>query len=111
MYTVMKEIEISAAHKLNLDYESRCRELHGHNWKIRVWLRSETLDKNGMIMDFTHIKKAVVDALDHKYVNDVVDFNPTAENLASFICSLVGPLCFKVEIWEQEGSYCCYEIQ
>lgn len=109
MFTVVKEIEISAAHKLRLNYESKCRDLHGHNWKIRVYLRSESLDENGMVMDFTHIKRKIVDALDHKYLNGEVDFNPTAENLAKHICELLHPFCVKVEIWEQAGSLVIYE--
>lgn len=108
MFTVIKEMEISAAHKLRLNYDSKCRDLHGHNWKIRVYLRSKTLDDNGMVMDFTHIKKKVVDALDHKYLNGEVDFNPTAENLAQYICGLL-PFCVRVDIWEQAGSLVTYE--
>ena len=109
MYTVVKEIEVSAAHRLKLNYESKCQNLHGHNWKIKVWLKSKTLDENGMVMDFTHIKKKVVDTLDHKNLNDVVDFNPTAENLAQYICGLLHPYCVRVEIWEQAGSLVIYD--
>jgi 6-pyruvoyltetrahydropterin/6-carboxytetrahydropterin synthase len=43
MYTVRKRMEISAAHKLNLDYESRCQNLHGHNWIIEIYCRSSEL--------------------------------------------------------------------
>ena len=43
MYEVKKRIEVSAAHKLDLSYESKCTQLHGHNWIIDVYLRSETL--------------------------------------------------------------------
>ena len=57
MYEIKKRVEISAAHRLTLDYESKCTNLHGHNWVIEVYLRSETLDKNGMVMDFMKIKK------------------------------------------------------
>ena len=63
MYEVRKRIEISAAHKLSLDYDSKCANLHGHNWIIDVFLRSETLDKNGMVMDFTHIKKKATEGV------------------------------------------------
>ena len=109
MFTVVKEIEVSAAHQLKLNYESKCQNLHGHNWKIKVWLKSKTLDENGMVMDFTHIKKKVVDAIDHKNLNDLVDFNPTAENLARYICGLLHPYCVRVEIWEQAGSLVIYD--
>ena len=109
MYIITKDLEISAAHQLKLNYESKCQNLHGHNWKVKVWLRSEKLDENGMVMDFTHIKKKVVDTLDHKNLNEIVDFNPTAENLAAYICELLGPTCFRVQIWEQAGSLVIYE--
>ena len=57
MYEVIKKLEISAAHKLNLSYPSKCTELHGHNWLVTVYLRGDTLNEDGMLMDFTHIKK------------------------------------------------------
>ena len=108
MYEVKKRIEISAAHYLTLDYESPCTNLHGHNWIIDVYLRSETLDKNGMVMDFSHIKKAVKDKLDHKVINDVVDFNPTAENLAKYICDSLAPYCYRVDVWESMDNMASY---
>ena len=67
MYYVQKTIEISAAHNLMLSYESKCENLHGHNWIIVVYCKSETLDQDGMVIDFTHIKKIVKDTFDHKY--------------------------------------------
>ena len=108
MYTVKKTFEISAAHRLELSYESKCTNLHGHNWIVTVWCRSEKLNADGMVVDFTHIKGMVVDRLDHKVINDVVDFNPTAENLARWICDTV-PFCFKCEVQESENNIAIYE--
>ena len=110
MYEVRKRIEISAAHKLNLSYESKCENLHGHNWIIDVYLRSETLDEDGMVMDFTHIKRAIRDKFDHKVINDVVDFNPTAENLAKYICDCFSPYCFRVDVQESTDNIASYYI-
>ena len=110
MYEVIKTLEISAAHKLNLDYESKCTNLHGHNWKITVYLRSETLNKNGMIMDFTHIKREISDLLDHKVINDVVPFNPTAENLAKFVVDTLAPYCYRAEVIESENNKAVYYV-
>ncbi len=108
MYEVKKRLEISAAHKLVLDYDSKCTNLHGHNWIIEVYLKSDTLDKNGMVMDFTHIKNKIVDKFDHKVINEVVDFNPTAENLAKYICDELSPYCYRVDVQESENNTATY---
>ena len=63
MYEVKKRFEISAAHKLDLDYDSKCTNFHGHNWIIDVYLQSETLDKNGMVLDFTPVSYTHLKAL------------------------------------------------
>ncbi len=109
MYTVTKRLEISAAHQLALDYKSKCRDLHGHNWIIYVTCQSETLDANGMVVDFKHIKNLVSDVLDHQYLNDVLQCNPTAENIARWICEKV-PHCVKVSVQESEGNVAVYEV-
>ena len=108
MYEVKKRFEISAAHYLKLDYESKCANPHGHNWIVDVYLRSETLDSNGMIMDFTHIKRKIKDKFDHKVINDVVDFNPTAENLAKYICDELAPYCYRTDVRESENNVATY---
>lgn len=60
-----------------------------------------------MVVDFTSVKKLINDRLDHSYVNEAVDFNPTAENLARWICSQV-PNCYKVMFQESEGNVAAY---
>ncbi len=109
MYYVTKRIEISASHKLELDYESKCTNLHGHNWIITVHCRASQLNSNGMVTDFSDIKKTVMGRLDHAYLNDVVPFNPTAENLAYWICQNVAN-CYRVDVQESEGNTASYEI-
>lgn len=108
MYEVKKRIEVSAAHKLELSYESKCTQMHGHNWIIDVYLRAETLNADGMVMDFTHIKRAVQDKFDHKIINEVVNFNPTAENLAKFICDSLAPQCYRVDVQESIDNIATY---
>ena len=108
MFIVKKRMEIAGAHRLNLNYESKCANLHGHNWIVTVWCKSQTLDANGMVMDFTHIKREVQDKLDHKFLNDVVQFNPTAENIAKWVCDQI-PNCYRVSVQESEGNVATYE--
>lgn len=108
MYYVSKRMEIAGAHNLKLNYESKCSNIHGHNWIVVVYCKSETLNENGMVVDFKHIKNIVSDKLDHKYINEIVTFNPTAENIAKWICDLV-PNCYKVSVQESEGNVAIYE--
>ena len=109
MYYVTKRIEISGSHSLTLDYESKCSNLHGHNWIITVMCRSRELNANGMVVDFSKIKEEVERYLDHKNFNDVLPFNPTAENIARWICDNVAN-CYRVEVQESQGNTAAYEI-
>ena len=108
MYYVSKRLEIAGSHQLTLNYISKCLNLHGHNWIVTVHCKSATLDENGMVVDFTHIKNAITDKLDHRHINDIVPFNPTAENMARWICEQI-PNCYKVSVQESEGNIATYE--
>ncbi|MDE7033336.1 MAG: 6-carboxytetrahydropterin synthase, partial [Muribaculaceae bacterium] len=92
-----------------LDYESKCTCIHGHNWIVTVHCRAKQLNDAGMVTDFTHIKQNISDKLDHKLINDVLPFNPTAENMARWICENV-PNCYRVDVQESEGNVASYEI-
>ena len=109
MYYVSKTIEVSFAHKLSLSYESRCTNLHGHNARITVYCRAAELNDSGMVIDYSDLKRIVTDLLDHKYVNDLVSFNPTSENLARWICEAV-PNCYKVRFQESEDNVAVYAL-
>ena len=108
MYYVKKRFEISAAHCLDLSYESKCTNIHGHNWIITVECKSKELNKDGMVTDFTHIKNLVKDKLDHSMINDIIQVNPTAENIAKWIVDHV-PNCWRCEVQESEGNSAAYE--
>lgn len=109
MFYVEKKFEISASHCLDLDYESKCLERHGHNWWITIYCKSDKLNANGMVVDFSEIRLSVFDKLDHKHLNDVLPFNPTAENIAKWICDTV-PFCYRVEVQESHENKAVYEL-
>jgi 6-pyruvoyltetrahydropterin/6-carboxytetrahydropterin synthase len=106
MYFVEKRIEVSASHNLCLDYESKCQKVHGHNFIITVYCKSNILNSNGMVVDFTKIKEEVMFA-DHDHLNDIFDFNPTAENIAEYLCNKI-PKCYRVDVQESEGNIATY---
>ncbi|MCQ2104584.1 MAG: 6-carboxytetrahydropterin synthase QueD [Fibrobacter sp.] len=108
MYKISKRFEISGAHRLDLPYDSKCTGIHGHNWIITVHCKSKELNAQGMVIDFSHVKKTIKDKLDHKLLNDIVDFNPTAENMAKWICDQI-PNCYRVVVQESEGNIAEYE--
>jgi 6-pyruvoyltetrahydropterin/6-carboxytetrahydropterin synthase len=116
MYYISKRMEIAGAHSLQLPYESKCQNLHGHNWIITIYCKAPELNKCGMVIDFTSIKLHIHDVLDHKCINDVLgELNPTAENMAKWICDRVTTLCevgccYKVEVQESEGNIAVYEV-
>lgn len=120
MYRVSKRMEISAMHHLNLDYESPCQNSHGHNWIITVEIRGTELDENGMLLDFTKIKELIHGQMDHQNLNEVFQFNPTAENIARWAANCINMYiindvadinlhCYKVKVQETEGNYAIWE--
>jgi 6-pyruvoyltetrahydropterin/6-carboxytetrahydropterin synthase len=111
-YKIKASAEFSAAHNLR-GYRGKCETLHGHNWKVEVKLAKDTLDKEGMVTDFTLVKhklSEVLNKLDHKYLNEIPYFkkiNPTSENIAKYIYDQLKkslPCLYAVTVWESENS-------
>lgn len=120
MYELTVDATFSSAHNIR-GYEGACENLHGHNWKVEVTVRSESLDSLGMVVDFKVLKnetKKVIETLDHKYLNEVGPFkeqNATAENIARHLFKELSSLIngervrvFKVRVWESETSSAAY---
>ena len=90
MYKLQKTYHFDAAHKLK-DTDrlttKKCLNLHGHRWSVKVEITTKQLFGD-MVIDFGKIKK-IIDLLDHKNLNKVLNFNPTAENIAYFLYNAI----------------------
>ncbi len=119
MYELKVEGEFAAAHYLR-NYEGQCENLHGHNWKVDVYLRSDVLDGVGMVMDFKKVRALVGEALsefDHKCLNELDTFkttNPTTENVSRILYGRIevklppGITVSRVTCWESDHCAASY---
>lgn len=120
MYELTITSDFAAAHNLR-QYDGECENLHGHNWKVEVVIVSNRLDKIGLAVDFKVLKrilKAILDKLDHKYLNEIPPFdkeNPSSENLARYIFKQFktalknkGVRPAKVKVWESDNACAAY---
>ena len=123
MFYVSKRMEIAYAHHLNLPYESKCSNTHGHNGIVTFYCKSKTLDPStGMVIDFKLIKDLIHGKLDHQCINDVLpNINPTAEAMAKWACDEINGTLFedyrfkdciyyRVDFQESEGNVATYEL-
>jgi 6-pyruvoyltetrahydropterin/6-carboxytetrahydropterin synthase len=132
MYSVTRELTFCYGHRL-LNYNGKCRHLHGHNGRAVITLSAATLDALGMVLDFSDLKRVVGgwidDHLDHKMLlhrDDpalpflrqqgepvhVLDVNPTAENIARLIFDVTAERGFpvvEVRLWETDSCYATYK--
>ena len=120
MYEITVETEFSSAHSIR-GYQGSCEALHGHNWRVEVFVRSERLDKLGMVADFSILKQSVrslVEKLDHRFLNEVApfdDINATAENISRHIYDGLSAKLndksikvSKVRVWESSVTSAVY---
>ncbi len=112
--------KFAAAHQLKM-VTQKCENLHGHNWKVEVYVSGKELNNSGVLMDFGEIKKhlaGIMEALDHKFLNDIEHFkssNPSSEVIAKYIAD---QLQFKitdprvrvsrVSVWESDDACATY---
>lgn len=97
MTEIWKDFCFEAAHLLpNVPEGHKCRRLHGHSFRVRLWLAGELDPELGWVEDFGDVKAAfepVLDRLDHRYLNDIEGLeNPTSEVLARWIWDQAKPL-------------------
>jgi 6-pyruvoyltetrahydropterin/6-carboxytetrahydropterin synthase len=131
VFRVSRQIDFCYGHRL-LDYDGKCRFLHGHNGRVVITLESHELDHRGMVIDFSEIKDVVSrwidDKLDHRMIlrrDDPVvsllaqqgepmflmDANPTAENIARLIYDFTRDHGFPIveaRLWETPRCYATY---
>ena len=96
MFSISKEFHFSASHQLHgLPEYHQCSRLHGHNYIVKVELKNGEVDDVGFIVDYADlspIKHYIDDRLDHRHLNDVLQFNSTAEQLARHLHGVVRDL-------------------
>ncbi|MCL0040938.1 6-carboxytetrahydropterin synthase QueD [Thermodesulfovibrionales bacterium] len=121
MYELMVETGFASAHTLK-GYKGKCENLHGHNWRVQVYVTTEKLNELDIAIDFHDLKKItgeVVSQLDHKFLNEVFPFterNPSSENIARWIFDSLKKRLMEyknikvsaVAIWESETASATY---
>jgi 6-pyruvoyltetrahydropterin/6-carboxytetrahydropterin synthase len=93
---IWKDVTFEAAHRLpNVPAEHKCARLHGHSFRVRIYVAGDVGERSGWVVDFADINAAcapIIDALDHRYLNDIDGLdNPTSEHLAQWIWARVAP--------------------
>jgi 6-pyruvoyltetrahydropterin/6-carboxytetrahydropterin synthase len=120
MFEISVEYSFAAGHALR-NYKGKCEHVHGHNYKVQVTLAGDKLNAAGLLMDFVDLRaeiKRLAEKLDHRFLNDIPPFdqlNPTAENLAKYICDEIEPQARSqglqvhgVTVWETDTTSATY---
>ncbi|OQX22938.1 MAG: 6-carboxytetrahydropterin synthase QueD [Desulfobacteraceae bacterium IS3] len=123
MFELKVVTHFAAAHQLKMVAE-KCENLHGHNWKIEVFVLGEKLNKAGVLMDFGELKvhvKEIIERMDHKFLNELEAFNdenpPSSENVAYYIARELqkkingnAVRVSRVTVWESENACATYRF-
>ena len=121
MFEVSVEQTFAAGHALR-NCHGKCENVHGHNYRVQITVAGQSLDENGLLVDFLELKglmARVVDYLDHRFINDLPPFdvlNPSAENLAKYfhdevsggLNSQLPVRISEVRVWETDTSLAVY---
>ncbi|RAP35080.1 6-carboxytetrahydropterin synthase QueD [Candidatus Marinamargulisbacteria bacterium SCGC AAA071-K20] len=117
MYEVMVERHFAAAHFLE-NYVGPCANMHGHNYRIQLFVQGDSLNKdNGILVDFKDLKAHLdkfIDTIDHKVLNEVLDIHTTAECLAKYFFDIMTPhipthtKLTKTTLWESDTCSASY---
>ena len=120
MYEIKIISRFAAAHQLT-EYQGQCENLHGHNWKIEVYVSGREVEKSGLLLDFKILKESVqktLEELDHKFLNELEPFktvSPSSENIARYVFETVSReintesfRVTKVTAWESESACASY---
>ena len=120
MFELKVVTHFAAAHQLTM-VAKKCENLHGHNWKVEVYVTGDKLNDAGVVMDFGEIKKHLADikkSLDHRFLNELECFqhgNPSSENIAKYIAEAMqekiaepGIRVSRVSAWESEDACATY---
>jgi len=120
MYELKTIFQFGAAHQLR-NYNGKCENLHGHNWKIEVFVKGETLGEDGLLVDFKVIKETtlnILEELDHKFLNELEyfkDINPSSENIARYLYEITSRELnndavevSRITVWESDSACATY---
>lgn len=114
---IFKKFTFDSAHSLpNVPDGHKCKEIHGHTYKLTVFIEGELDKELGWVMDFKDLKdvvKPVINSIDHKYLNEIPGLeNPTCEIIAEWIWNKIKPgipLLKKIQLDETPTSGAVYE--
>ncbi len=109
---IRKQFKFEAAHVLPY-HDGKCSRLHGHSYRLDVTVEGplETAGPaTGMVVDFDVLSQVVranvIDALDHRHLNDLID-NPTSENIVAWIWRRLAPALpqlAELTLWETANA-------
>lgn len=119
MFELRVLTDFAAAHQLTM-VGKQCENLHGHNWKVEVYVTGEKLNEAGVLIDFGEIKahiRGIIKELDHTFLNDLECFKgiPSSENIAVHIAEQLqkkmdgtNVRVSRVTAWESDNAAATY---